>query len=76
MLIKRFRENYEDKSLEDLIKERNNVIKQIKEYEEKFIFDDPKYGEVMYSKPSPKTIYSVNNEDLIMLTQLIIEKSN
>lgn len=74
MIAIKLRKNYEDKTLEEIIQERNKVLKEIKEYEDKFVFGEPKYDEIIYSKPSPQTIYSVNNDDLIMLTQLINEK--
>jgi len=74
MIAIKLRKDYEDKTLEEIIQERNKILEQIKEYENKFVFGDPKYDEIIYSKPSPQTIYSVNNDDLIMLTQLINER--
>ncbi|MBE6152724.1 MAG: hypothetical protein E7166_00660 [Firmicutes bacterium] len=75
MLVKKFKEDYIDKSMVELVKERNKILENIKNYEDKFIFNNPNYSEVMYSKPSPKTMYEINNEDLIMLTELIMEKN-
>ena len=74
MITKRFREDFENKSIEEIITERNNIIKSLNEYEEKFVFNDSKDDPSLFLKPSPSTIYEVNNEDLIMLTELINEK--
>lgn len=73
MITVKFRKDYENKTLEEIIEERNKVLIDIKEYEDKFIFSKPDPLE-MFPKPSPQTIYSVNNDDLIMLTELINER--
>ena len=73
MLTKMFRENYQHKTLEELVDIRREIIKKLEDYENKFIYNKPDEGE-LFAKPSPHTIYSVSNEDLILITELIIEK--
>lgn len=74
MIAKRLRSNFENKNLEEIVTERNKIIKSLTEYEEKFIYNDSKDDPSLFFKPSPSTIYKFENEDLIMLTELINEK--
>ena len=74
------REDYENKSFEELVKERQKLIKRMQKYENTYIFENEKDSsnklkdiEVVVC-PSPDVIWSVDNENLIMLTQLIEEK--
>jgi len=73
MLIPMLKENYADKTIEDLVVLRNQKLEKLKDYENKFIFSKPDPLEI-FPKPSPHTIYNMDNEDLIMLTELILEK--
>lgn len=74
MIAKRLRADFENKSVEEIVTERNKIIKLLNEYEEKFVFNDSKDDPSLFVKPSPSTVYKFNNEDLIMLTELITEK--
>ena len=74
MIVKRFRENFENKSLAEIVAERDKIIESLKDYEEKFIYNESKNDPSLFFKPSPATIYKIENEDLIMLTELINEK--
>lgn len=73
MIIPMLKENYVDKTIEELIVLRNQKLEKLKDYENKFIFSKPDPLE-LFPKPSPHTIYNMDNEDLIMLTELILEK--
>ena len=73
MVIPMLKENYIDKTIEELVVLRNQKLDKLKDYENKFIFSKPDPLE-MFPKPSPHTIYNMDNEDLIMLTELILEK--
>lgn len=73
MVIPMLKENYIDKTIEELVVLRNQKLEKLKDYENKFIFSKPDPLE-MFPKPSPHTIYNMDNEDLIMLTELILEK--
>ena len=73
MLIPMLKENYVDKTIEELVVLRNQKLEKLKDYENKFIFSNPDPLE-MFPKPSPHTIYNMDNEDLIMLTELKIKK--
>lgn len=79
MVCPMFREDYENKSFEELVKERQKLIKRMLEYENTYIFeskqdDSNKLENIdLIVSPSPDVIWSVDNENLIMLTQLIEE---
>lgn len=79
MVCPMFREDYENKSFEELVKERQKLIKRMLEYENTYIFeskqdDSNKLENIdLIVNPSPDVIWSVDNENLIMLTQLIEE---
>lgn len=73
MLMPILKENYVDKTIKELVVLRNQKLENLKDYENKFIFSKPDPLE-MLPKPSPHTIYNMDNEDLIMLTELILEK--
>lgn len=66
------KEEYENKSLKELIEDRNNLLIKLKKFEDEYIFNTPEIDE--YTKPSPETIYYVNNQNLMILTELINEK--
>ena len=74
MVIPMFREDYENKSLKELVEIRRELLKSIYWYEkEHIITDNAKETEIIVC-PSPEVVYSVENDDLIMLTLLIKEK--
>lgn len=66
------KEEYENKSLKELIEDRNNLLIKLKKFEDEYIFNTPEIDEC--TKPSPETIYCVNNQNLMILTELINEK--
>ena len=74
MMTIMLKKDFENRSLEEIVKERNKLILELNEYEDKYIFNENINDNEIVEKPSPKTIYSVKNENLIMLTELIIKK--
>lgn len=77
MVCPMFREDYENKSFKELVKERQKLIKRMLEYENTYIFENEKdklKDVEVFVCPSPDVIWSVDNENLIMITQLIEEK--
>ena len=74
MVIPMFREEYENKSLKELIEIRRELLKSINWYEENHIIKEHTEKPEIIVCPSPEVVYSVENDDLIMLTMLIKEK--
>ncbi len=64
-------DNFKDSSYEELIAERDRLIKSIKEYEEK---EGERSGSEWDIKPSPDVIYQWDLECLADLCLLICEK--
>ena len=78
MIIPRLKKDYENKSIKELINERQVIMEKIVTIENEYIFnkDNDEHIEVkMITSPSMDTIWSVLNEDLDMINDLIIEKS-
>ena len=78
MIIPRLKKDYENKSIKELINERQVIMEKIVTIENEYIFnkDNNEHIEVkMIAIPSMDTIWSVLNEDLDMINDLIIEKS-
>ena len=78
MIIPRIKKDYENKSIKKLINERQVIMEKIVTIENEYIFnkDNNEHIEVkMIAIPSMDTIWSVLNEDLDMINDLIIEKS-
>lgn len=75
MVCPMFREDYKNKSFEELVNERQKLIKRMIKYENTYIFETKKNNSNKLKKtevivcPSPDVIWSVDNENLIMLTQ-------
>ena len=68
-------EQHKDKSLEELIKERNELLDEMKEYEEANILNKkPPIFSGIIIEPSPSTVYYWNNHYLNAITDLIIER--
>ena len=66
-------EQHKDKSLEELIKERNELLDEMKEYEEANILNKkPPIFSGIIIEPSPSTVYYWNNHYLNAITDLII----
>lgn len=76
MVIPMFREDYENKTLEELIEARNELLKSINWYEKEYINVKEKKEVEIFVNPSPEVVYSIDNDNLIMLTELIKEKIN
>ena len=76
MVIPMFREDYENKTLEELIEARNELLKSINWYEKEYINSKEKKEFEIFVNPSPEVVYSIDNDNLIMLTELIKEKLN
>ena len=78
MIIPRLKKDYENKSIKELINERQVIMEKIVTIENEYIFnkDNNEHIEVkMIAIPSMDTIWSVLNEDLDMIIDLIIKKS-
>ena len=78
MIIPRLKKDYENKSIKELINERQVIMEKIVTIENEYIFnkDNNEYiEEKMITSSSMDTIWSVLNEDLDMINDLIIEKS-
>lgn len=72
-----YREKNENKSLKELIVEKNNLIDFINEYEQnKILSETPKFMEDDMVKPSPRTRYRMNLDYLKEIVDLIKEKEN
>ena len=71
-----YKEQLKDKTLKELVIERNKLIEELNEYENRKILEDSK--EILPEdcvKPSPATRYYWRNHYLKEITDLIIEKS-
>lgn len=82
MIIPRSKEDYENKSVEELVKEQQLIMNKIIEFENQYILktnkddeSEPPFKPTMISSPSPTVVWRVISEDLIMLTKLIDEKT-
>ena len=77
MVIPMFIGDYIEKSLEELIKIRQELLEEMKAYEDAYILkmsNNEISDDDILVCPSPETIYSVNNDNLMMLTRLIEDK--
>ena len=70
-----YKEQHKDKTLKELIKERNKLLDSLRAYEENTLNDVPSSDGEMFVKPSPETVYFWSNHYLKEVTDLIIEKS-
>ena len=82
MIIPRSKEEYENKTVEELVKEQQMIMNKIIEFENQYILktntgdeSEPPFEKRMISSPSPTVVWRVISEDLIMLTKLIDEKT-
>ncbi len=78
MIIKMLEADYRNKSLEQLIRVRNRIIRTLRRYERTHVFKQETIanpeGVYVYATPGPDVEYYVNNENLIMITGLIEQK--
>lgn len=76
MVIPRFRKDYENKSIKELVKEQQEIMQQIISFENRYILEtEEKDDDEIMMCPSPTVIWRCASEDLIMITQLIDEKT-
>lgn len=78
MMLPMFEKDYLDKSLEELIRIRNKIIRDLRRYERSNVFkratiQNPE-GVYVYTTPGPDIEYSLNNDNLMMITRLIKDK--
>ena len=80
MIIPKFKENYKNKTLNNLIIERQKIINKIIEIEQEYLLPssgNDKHEKIeikMIIEPQPQVVWKVLNSDLVMLTELINEK--
>lgn len=67
---KTFRDSFENATISEIIKERNQIIMEIRRYENGKIPEDD-----YMMDPSPETVYMMNNLYLAELCNLIYEKN-
>ena len=78
MIIPRIKKDYENKSIKELINERQVIMEKIVTIENEYIFNkdnNEHIEEKMITSPSMDTVWSILNEDLDMINDLIIKKS-
>ena len=71
-------EQIKDKSYKELIKEKNDLIKEIKEFEKGYFEPSKDFdiNEVIIECPSPEVVYQCNLEYLSALSNYMREKFN
>ncbi|MDD4624382.1 MAG: hypothetical protein PHX40_03325 [Bacilli bacterium] len=72
-------QDFDNKPIEDIIKERNSVLKKIYHFENKYILNTLKPDNIFDIKcvdPSPEVLYQCDNEYLVQLTELLNKKFN
>jgi len=74
MIVPRFKKDYKGKTIQELIIERQKIMKEMSNIEEELFLTTKKVENEMMMEPSPEVFWSVMNDDLIMITTLIIEK--
>lgn len=80
MIIPKFKENYKNKTLNEIILERQKIVNKIIEIEHEYLLpsrrnDKNETIEIkMIIEPQPQVVWKVLNSDLVMLTELINEK--
>ena len=77
MMVPRWKEEYQDKSIKELMKEQQKVMNQIMDFEDQYVLKTKpiKNPEAMNCDPMPDVRWRVWSMDLVMLTQLIDEKT-
>lgn len=69
-----YKNEIENKNLRELVLIRNELLEDIKKYEENHIINDKPYSSDEIVKPSPELVYEMNNKYLLEITKLIISK--
>ena len=79
MIAPKFRKDYENKTLEELIKEQQKIMNDIIKFENKYILKKEKIkrnpDEIIIRSPGPTVRWRVDSMDLVMITNLIDEKT-
>lgn len=75
MIFYRSKEEYKNKSIRELIKERQKIMNHIINMENEDILADKYKEEGIGMCPSPATVWKVTCEDLVMITNLLQEKT-
>ena len=76
MVVPMLEDDYKNMSLKELMKVRQKLLIDIQDFENGYIYNQEKiYHDVIVS-PTPETVYSIDNDNLIMLTRLIKRKLN
>ena len=70
-----FRKELENKTIEELIVKRTKLFNELVEYENRHIMNNEEYSEEEIVKPSPETVYNMNNLYLKEVTDLLLEKN-
>lgn len=80
MIMPMFKEDYQDKSLKELLKDRQRVMKEIIRIENEDFYINPKpsnnkppFEPKMMIDPAPEVVWAVLNKDLKMLNEIIEE---
>lgn len=78
MIMPMFKEDYQDKSLKELLKIRQRIMKEIIRIENEDFYINPKtsnnkppFEPKMLMDPSPEVVWNILNEDLKMLNEII-----
>lgn len=76
MVVPMIESEYKNKSLEELIKIRKKLMKEITKYENDYIFEKKKPSNELdvIQDPGEDVVYITNNMNLVMITKLIKEK--
>jgi len=79
MIIPKFKEDYENKNIKELMVERQKLMKELIKIEKEEFLPKENNMEIDYTKmlmdPAPDVVWLVLNEDLKMLSELISIKS-
>lgn len=75
MVIPKRKEDYENKSVEELVKEQQEIMKQIINFENMYILNTEVKVASPIISPSPTVRWRVNFMNLVMITESIDEKT-
>jgi len=76
MIVPMLESEYQNKSLEELIKIRKKLMREITKFENEYIFGKKKPSKDLdvIQDPGEDVVYITNNMNLVMITKLIKEK--
>lgn len=78
MMIIRTKEDFKDMSVEELVIEEQKLIKRILKFEDEYILkktSNDSLNSYVIENPSPTVIWRCDSEELVIITQLIDEKT-